>query len=139
MYLLDTNVLSELIRRSPDIRVIARFDSAPTGTLHTSVICVEEIRYGTLIAPPGNNLWGRFVAEVLPSVDVIALTQACGLVLAELKAEQKQKGRPIGYADALIAATAKTHGLVLVTRNVKHFEPVSGLRVENWFESKIQI
>jgi len=133
MYLLDTNILSELVRRLPDPRVEARFESEPER-LFTSVICLEEIRFGTRIGPPGNKLWERMEADVLPHLSVLALDAAAAILAGDLRAEWKTLGTPAGYRDGLIAATAKAHRLVLVTRNVRHFDHVSGLTVENWFE-----
>jgi predicted nucleic acid-binding protein len=133
MYLLDTNILSELVRRLPDPRVEFRFESEPER-LFTSVICLEEIRFGTRIGPPGNKLWERMEADVLPHLTVLALDAAAAILAGDLRAEWKTLGTPAGYRDGLIAATAKAHRLVLVTRNVRHFDHVSGLTVENWFE-----
>ena len=133
MYLLDTNILSELVRRLPDPRVESRFESEPER-LFTSVICLEEIRFGTRIGPPGNKLWERMEADVLPHLSVLALDAAAAILAGDLRAEWKTLGTPAGYRDGLIAATAKAHRLVLVTRNGRHFDHVSGLTVENWFE-----
>ena len=132
MYLLDTNVLSELVRRLPDPAVEARFD-LEAGWLSTSVICVEEIRFGAMIAPPGNRLWERFTIEVRPFITLQPLDEAIVILAGDLRAEWKRNGTPVGYRDGLIAATAKALDLTLVTRNVRHFDHVPGLKVENWF------
>ena len=133
MYLLDTNVLSELIRLRPDPLVETRFETEPRA-LFTSVICVEEIRYGAKIGPPGNRLWERSQTEVFPRLTILPFDEALAIAAADLRAEWKVAGKPTGYRDGLIAATAKAKGLVLVTRNTRHFDHVSGLQVENWFE-----
>jgi predicted nucleic acid-binding protein len=133
MYLLDTNILSELVRRLPDPRVESRFETE-VESLFTSVICLEEIRFGTRIGPPGNKLWERIEADVLPHLSVLALDKSVAILAGDLRAEWKTTGTPVGYGDGLIAATAKAHVLILVTRNVRHFDHVSGLRVENWFD-----
>jgi predicted nucleic acid-binding protein len=133
MYLLDTNVLSELMRARPDPLVEARFESE-TSELFTSVICLEEIRYGAKIGPPGNKLWDRAAAIVLPHLTVLALTESAAVLAGDLRAGWKERGTPVSYRDGLIAATARSAGLFLVTRNVRHFDHVAGLQVENWFE-----
>ncbi len=133
MYLLDTNVLSELMRAKPNPHLEARFESEPTE-LFTSAICVEEIRFGAKIAPPGNKLWERAEADILPHLTVLALDEPLAIVAGDLRAAWKARGTPVGYGDGLIAATAKARNLVLVTRNVRHFDHVTGLQVENWFE-----
>lgn len=134
MYLLDTNILSELLKRDPHPGVTNHFEAAPAGALYTSVICIEEIGFGVRIAPPGNRIWERFEALVLPRVVTLDLDLDSALASGELRAEAYRQGLPSSYADSLIAGAAKAHGLTLVTRNTRHFEHFSGLRVENWFE-----
>ena len=134
MYLLDTNVLSELMRLKPNPRVEARVENEPED-LFTSAITIEEIRYGAKIGPPGNKLWERAVADVFPYVTVLPIDKEVAVPAGDLRAEWKTRGTPVGYGDGWIAATAKHHGLILVTRNVRHFDHVAGLRVENWFEA----
>ena len=133
MYLLDTNVLSELMRLRPNPDVEARFESEP-AELFTSAICIEEIRYGAKIGPPGNKLWERFQADMLPHLKVLAFDEPLAIAAADLRADWKVQGTPVGYGDGLIAASAKVKGLILVTRNVRHFDHVKGLKLENWFE-----
>jgi predicted nucleic acid-binding protein len=133
VYLLDTNVLSELMRAHPSPLVEARFEAEPEE-LFTSAICVEEIRFGAVIAPPGNRLWDRAEASVFPYVTVLPLDEALAIVAADLRAEWKRRGTPVAYGDGLIAATAKGRNLTLGTRNVRHFAQVTVVRIENWFE-----
>lgn len=131
-YLLDTNVLSELLRKRPDAQVVRRLRAVPADALHTSVVCVMELRFGAARRGPG-KLWERIERELLPRVDVVALAQAEAIAAADLLAEQEAKGEPIGIEDVWIAATARVHGLVLVTRNVRHFARVDALAVESWW------
>jgi predicted nucleic acid-binding protein len=133
MYLLDTNVLSELMRLKPDPHVEARFESE-TAELFTSAICIEEIRYGARIGPSGNKLWERANSDVLPYLTILAFDELVASVAGDLRAELKKQGKLAGYGDGLIAATAKANNLILVTRNVRHFDQVAGLTIENWFE-----
>jgi tRNA(fMet)-specific endonuclease VapC len=133
MHRLDTNVPGELMRQHPNPLVEARFESEPEALL-TSAICLEEIRYGAKIGPSGNRLWERAEADVLPQLTVLAFDEALARLAGDLRAEWKVRGTPVGYRDGLITATAKAHGLSLVTRNVRHFDHVTGLKVENWFE-----
>jgi predicted nucleic acid-binding protein len=133
MYLLDTNVLSELMRLKPNPHVEVRFESEPAPLL-TSVICLEEIRYGAKIAPPGNKLWERFAADLRPHLTTLPLDESVAILAGDMRSEWKTRGTPIGYRDGLIAATAHANNLVLVTRNVRHFDHIVGLKIENWFE-----
>src|SRR2546426_11147224 len=115
MYLLDTNVLSELMRQRPNAQVEARFESE-AAELFTSAICIEEIRCGAKIGPPGNKLWEPFEADVLPHFKVAAFDEHLAVVAADLRANWHAQGTPVGYRDGLIASTAKDKSLILVTR-----------------------
>ena len=134
MYLLDTNILSELIRARPHQIVAARFQSLPAGEQFMSVISLEEIRFGALTGPSGNRLLERTQSLVLPRVSVAGVDQGIALLAASIRADRKRQGKPVGYADGLIAATAKHRGLILAMRNVRDFDDVAGLNVENWFD-----
>jgi len=123
MYLLDTNILSELIKRQPDPKVAGRFQSARAGELFTSVIAVEEICYGARIGPTGNRLWEKMQSQVLHRVTVQPLDQAIAMAGGQLRGDWKIQGTPVGYRDGLMAATALARGLILVT------SPASAIRV----------
>lgn len=135
-YLLDTNVLSELRRRVPDPKVVEWVERRPATTLHLSVLTLGELRKGIEALPPGERrrglsdwleveLTGFFAGRVLP-IDV-AVADRWGRLVAEA-------ARPVPAIDSLLAATALTHGLVLVTRNVRDFG-FSGLEVvDPWLD-----
>jgi tRNA(fMet)-specific endonuclease VapC len=71
---------------------------------------------------------------VAPSLEIIAYDAPVALRHAEERARLESHGRTVPFVDGQIAATALTYGLVLVTRNVRDFEPFEGLTVENWFD-----
>ncbi|PPD28838.1 MAG: VapC toxin family PIN domain ribonuclease [Methylomonas sp.] len=122
-YLIDTNVLSELRRREPNQGVIEWFDQRPATTLYLSVLTLGEIRKGIAsLANDDRQLklldWlkvelPQFFSGRILSVDA-AVTDHWGRLNAQM-------GRPIPAIDSLIAATALTHGLRLVTRTVRDF------------------
>jgi predicted nucleic acid-binding protein len=129
-YLVDTNVLSELRRRAPDRHVVQWFTQRPATTLYLSVLTVGELRKAIEGLAPGRrrqvmldwlevDLPGFFAGRLLP-VDA-RVADRWGRLLGEA-------GRPVPAIDSLLAATALTHGLNLVTRNVRDF-PWAGLQV----------
>ncbi|MEP6503206.1 MAG: type II toxin-antitoxin system VapC family toxin [Betaproteobacteria bacterium] len=128
-YLVDTNVLSELRRKSPDPRVVDWFALRPAGTLFVSVLTLGEIRKGVAALPPSarrlalldwleTSLPAFFSGRVL-SVDA-EIADRWGRLMASA-------GRPLASFDSLLVATAIRHGLTLVTRNLRDTQ---GLGVE---------
>jgi tRNA(fMet)-specific endonuclease VapC len=107
---------------------------ATAGALHTSAVCVMELRFGAVRHPSGGALWRRIEREVLAQVQVLALGFDEASRAGELLADLECGGQRIGVEDVLIAATALVHGLVVVTRNVRHFARIPGLSVEDWWQ-----
>ncbi len=127
--MIDTNVLSELRRKSPDAGVLAWFTQRPPATLYLSVLTLGEIRKGietvsdevrrqALIDWLETDLPTFFTGRMLPVDEAVA--DRWGRLVAAA-------GRPLPAIDSLLAATALEHDLVLVTRNVKDF---AGLPVQ---------
>lgn len=136
MYLLDTNVLSEIAKRRPDEQVQRRVHSTAKELLFASEMTRYELRFGAAIHPEPARLWERVERKILPLPVWIPIGPEVSMATADLDAVMRRKGRMIEVADVFIAGTALVYGLVLVTRNVKHFEEVPGLVVENWFSER---
>ncbi|MGA3055515.1 MAG: type II toxin-antitoxin system VapC family toxin [Candidatus Korobacteraceae bacterium] len=135
-YLLDTNVISEYSRPwPPDVRVKTWVDAQNEDTLHLSVLTFGEIRKGVTLLPAGKkrdqleqwlegDLSARFAGRLLPINDAIAE------IWGAMAGQAQLKGITLAIIDGLMAATAKHHGLTVVTRNVKDFS-VWGIPVTN--------
>ena len=133
MLLLDTNVLSELLRRQPDRKVYAHLRTH-AGNLAASIITLEELRFGASRLPNDSNFWPRIEQEIIPLVTWIPIDQEIAVAAADLRADLYKKGRTVGTSDCLIGATALINDCVLVTRNTAHFRHMPGLQLENWFD-----
>ncbi len=131
-YLLDTNVISELARSSPDANVVAWADRLPPETVHISALTLGEIRKGVESLKDGalrrrlepwleHGLSNWFENRILP-IDA-AVADCWGSLLAQM-------GRSVPAIDSLLAATALSHGLDLATRNTKDFQ-FPGLNIVN--------
>ena len=127
MILLDTNVVSELMKSVPAPIVLAWIDAKPGAELFVSAITQAEILYGVALLPAGKRRAGlahaaqlafetHFFGRVLP------FDSPAAEAFAELAADRRQSGRPIAQADAQIAAIARSRGATLATRNVPDFE-----------------
>ena len=134
-WLLDTNVLSELVRKRPSPEVVSRVRASRSADLVTSVVCVMEMRFGAVRHPTGRALWARIEKEVLSRVRVLPVGDDEARRAGELLAELEARGEKVGTEDVLIAATALVHGFGVATRNVKHFSRFRGLVVESWWDA----
>lgn len=132
-YLLDTNVLSELLKRRPEPAVVRSLNVIPAEDLFTSSICVMELRRGSRRHPRAEQLWERIARQLLPRVQVLAFDEREALLAGDISAQLASEGTGIGTEDALIAATALAHGLTVATRNTRDFQRVATLRVINWW------
>jgi tRNA(fMet)-specific endonuclease VapC len=128
-YLLDTNILSDLIRH-PQGTVAAKIREVGEDRVCTSLIVAAEIRYGCL-----RKASDRLTAQanaVLGALTILSLEAPVEEDYAVIRHELEADGTPIGPNDLLIAAHARSLGLVLVTANVNEFARVTNLTVENW-------
>ena len=136
-YLIDTNVLSELRRREPDAHVVRWMSERPATTLYLSVLTLGELRKGIDLLPSGVrkqrlldwlevDLPAFFAGRILPIDAPVA--DRWGRLMA-------QAARPVPAIDSLLAATALTHGLTLVTRNLKDFKHADLAVLDPWVPS----
>ena len=132
MYLLDTNILSEVLKKRPSPLLIERLVKSPRSSQYTSCICVLELRYGSQRRQDHELFWQRIRAELLSRLTVLGLSENMAVMAGDLLALLERRGEPIGLPDALIAATALDAGLTMVTANTRHFRRVPKLKVENW-------
>lgn len=133
MYLLDTNALSELIKREPNPGFVRRLREQSSTTLFTSVICVLELRYGASLRTDHVVFWRRIQEQILAHVHVVEFGLQEALAAGDLLAHLKRMGKPIGFEDVLIGATAHAHGYTVVTHNSRHFQALPDVKVEDWF------
>ncbi len=129
-YLLDTNVLSEIVRRKPDPQVLERLRMIAEEQLFSSEVCAMELRFGASRSAK-RKLWNRIESEVLGRVTLLAFDHDAAICAGDIVADLMSQGSPIGVEDVMIGATAKSRGLIVATRNVRHYSRISGLRVEN--------
>lgn len=133
-YLLDTNVLSELMRKRPSPAVVRRVQGLARRELFTSSLCFMELRFGAARHPKGVGLWERIREEIEPLVSILPLGYEEATRAGEVLADLEARGTLIGLEDVLIGSTALVHGISVATRNVKHLERIEGLVVENWWD-----
>ncbi|TVR92986.1 MAG: type II toxin-antitoxin system VapC family toxin [Wenzhouxiangellaceae bacterium] len=128
-YLLDTNILSDLVR-NPQGVMAERITDAGESTVCTSIMVAAEIRYAA--EKSGSISLADRVDLLLSAIDVLPLKAPADRRCGQLRHHLTRQGTPIGPNDLLIAAHALSAELTLVTANVKEFSRVPALAVENW-------
>jgi len=137
MILLDTNVVSEPLRHSPEPRVIEWIDAQPLETLYLSAVTVAELRAGVALLPAGKRrtaLHENLERQVLPLFTgrVLAFDLSCTMAYAELTAKARAIGMAIATADGYIAAIAATHGFSVATRDASPFDAAGVAVINPW-------
>ena len=137
MIILDTNVVSELARQVPDPGVLAWLDSLEISEVATTAITAAELRYGVARLPEGHRkreltvmirgiLTEDFYGRVLP------FDERASVRYADIATGRERMGRPIGVADAQIAAICRDSGATLATRNTPDFEETGIKLIDPW-------
>lgn len=127
MILLDTNVISEMMKSLPLPRVIAWLDRQESSQLYISTVTIAEISYGLGVLPNGKRrhyLEKAFhkVLKYAFNQRILPFHEAAAFCYGKLMANRKNKGRPMSVLDGQIAAIASAHEAALATRNVRDFE-----------------
>ena len=133
MILIDTNVVSEPLRRAPEPRVAAWIDAQPLETLYLSAITVAELRFGVMSLPAGRRrdlLDEDIERRILPlfAGRILPFDLAASQAYAGLMAMARGNGLAVAASDGYIAATAAANGMTVATRDTTPFE-AAGLRV----------
>lgn len=136
MIVLDTNVVSELMRATPEPAVLAWLRQTSSTGLYTTAVTVAEIRYGIARLPEGrrrqtlhqaaNEIFAAFPRQVLP-FDLAAAT-----AYADVVADRESDGNPISGFDAQIAAICRSQAATLATRNTKDFTGIGITIIDPW-------
>ena len=128
-YLLDTNVVSDLVR-NPQGRAAEHIRRVGEEQVCTSIIVAAELRYGA--AKKGSPRLARQLDAVLGALDVLPLAAPADTAYGEIRTRLEQTGRPIGGNDLLIAAQTIALGYTIVTDNEAEFARIDALLRENW-------
>jgi tRNA(fMet)-specific endonuclease VapC len=128
-YLLDTNIISDLVRR-PGGTVATRIVDVGEDSICTSIVVAAELRYGA--TKSNSKQLSERVGLLLSALEILPLEPPVDQRYAEVRHHLATQGTPIGPNDLLIAAHSLAADLTLVTANTREFERVPSLRVENW-------
>jgi predicted nucleic acid-binding protein len=137
MIVLDTNVLSALMRPEPEPQVLRWLDAQPESSIWTTTITLMELRYGLQTMPAGrrrDQMTVEFEAVLREDIDgrYLPFDTAAAEQAAELLARRKALGRPVDFRDAMIAGIVLASRATLATRNTAHFADASITVINPW-------
>ena len=130
-FMLDTNIISELIR-SPEGAVQQAVTRIGTPAISISSIVASELRFGYV--KRGSDRLAKLVEDMISRVQVKSYDAAASIHYAQIRQSLQAAGKPIGPNDLFIAAHARSLDLTLVTDNIREFSRVDGLKLESWIE-----
>jgi len=128
-YMLDTNTCIFLIKRNPE--VMSSYAAKKSEGIVISSIVLAELEFGVCNSTAYEKNKANLLA-FLSLVEILSFNGAAATEYGNIRADLNRKGTPIGFLDTLIAAHAKSKGLVIVTNNIREFGRVEGLEVEDW-------
>lgn len=137
MIVLDTNVLSALMRTEPDAAVVAWLDILPAESVWITSVTLFEARFGLTLLPPGKrrqsleSRFGQLLAEDLEN-RILHFDQAAADEAAALAGRRQREGRTVDLRDTFIAGIVTSRRATLATRNVKHFADLTVPVVNPW-------
>lgn len=138
MIILDTNVLSALMRTAPEAKVVAWLDNQPRDSVWITSITALEVRFGLQILPTGKKRTALFQAfdSLLETIKhrIAAFDTDAAESAADLMARRQRAGRPVELRDTMIAGIALARRAALATRNVTHFADAGISIVDPWAE-----
>ena len=128
-FLLDTNILSDLVR-NPQGRIAKRIAREGEKSICTSIMVASELRFGA--EKSGSERLASQLEAILAVIDIVPLEEPADRLYARIRKYLEDRGTPIGPNDLLIAAHALALDQTVITANDREFSRVPGLKVENW-------
>mgnify|MGYP001026574178 CR=1 FL=1 len=139
MIILDTNVISELMRTGPQRAVVEWLDRQPPESIWITSITVFESRFGLALLPKGRRrtalekAFSQLIAEDLEN-RILNFDDAAAGAAAAIAAQRQKSGRPVDIRDTQIAGIVLARNAALATRNMRHFEDLSVPLIDPWAE-----
>lgn len=134
--LLDTNIISDLMKHGSQSRVLAQIERVGASGVWTSSIVAAEILYG--VEKKGSAPLRENAERLLSEIRIAEFDRSAASAYGTIRADLERRGTPIGANDMLIAAQAFVLGATLITDNVREFARVPLLVVENWLDPQFQ-
>ena len=134
MYIFDTDTLSNIVKSRPSPRLLKKLNSLSSEFQYTTSINGAEIYYGAFQSLNRDIILRAFEETVFPNVTILPFDEKSAQVYGKLKAKLEKKEIVKSDPDLRIASIALQHGFILVSGNVRHFQGIPRLKIENWIE-----
>lgn len=134
MFLFDTDILSNIVRKDPSPLLLRRLATVPAKQQFTTTITVGEMVYGAYKSKRPDYFLEKLARLLWPNIQILPFDERAAHVYGKLRAELEKRGAPLTEPDLRIASIALVRNLALITGNTQHFSRVPGLRIENWLK-----
>ena len=128
----DTDTLSNLVKKKPSDLLLRYLARVPRDRQFTTAITAGEMIYGAYRSQRSEFFMSKIETLLLPNVTILPFDEGSAKVYGKTRAELEKQGRSVSEPDLRIASIAIQHGFTLVTGNLKHFQGIPMLMVENW-------
>lgn len=132
MFIFDTDIYTNVMRKVPSETLLNRLKKVPRRDQFTTTITIAEVYYGVMKASNRPRLLKLFEDVLLPRTTILPFDFSAAKKYGEIRSFLEKQGTPLAHADLQIAAIALSMNLTLITGNLKHFQRVPQLTVENW-------
>ena len=132
MFIFDTDVYTNVMRKIPSEALLNRLKKVPRRDQYTTTITIGEVFYGLMKSSNRPRLLNLFEAVLLPRATILPFDFLAAKKYGEIRSFLEKQGTPLEHADLQIASITLSSNMTLITGNLKHFQRVPNLTVENW-------
>ena len=132
MFIFDTDIYTNVIRKVPSETLINRLKKVPRRDQFTTTITIGEVYYGIMKVSDKTKLLKLFEDVLLPRATILSFDFSAAKKYGEIRSLLEKQGTPLAHADLQIASIALSMNMTLITGNLKHFQRIPELAVENW-------
>ena len=132
MYIFDTDIYTNVMRRIPSEKLLNRLKKLPRRDQFTTTITIGEVYYGIMKASNRARLLKIFENVLLPRATILPFDFSAAKKYGEIRSFLEKQGTPLAHADLQIASIALSMKMTIITGNLKHFQRIPQLTAENW-------
>jgi len=132
VFIFDTDVYTNVLRKNPSEKLLNRLKKVPRRDQFTTAITIAEAYYGLMKSSNMTRLLKHFETVLLPRATILPFDFSAAKKYGEIRSFLEKQGAPLAHPDLQIASIALSMNMTLITGNLKHFQRVPQLSVENW-------